>query len=89
MQDSLSVRCYSLSDGFSTRLGGAAAFPALWQSPGFRLLFCRFVSVICFFLVSAFGAFPAAMPLHGAMRLEVSGNIDALERRHSCRPSGT
>ena len=67
MQDSLTVRRYSLSDGFSTRLGGAAAFPALRQSPGFRLLFSLFVSVIWFFLVSAFGAFPAAMPLHGAM----------------------
>ena len=67
MQDSLTVRRYSLTGGFSTRLGGAAAFPALLQSPGFRLLFCLFVSVICFFLVSAFGAFPAAMPLHGAM----------------------
>src|SRR5262245_8178913 len=33
----------------STRLGGAAAFPALRQSPGFRLLFCRFVSVIVSF----------------------------------------
>src|SRR5258705_8561547 len=52
--------------------GGAAAFPALRQSPGFRLLFSLFVSVIWFFLVSALGASPAAMPLHGAMHLDTA-----------------
>ena len=50
MQVSLPVRRYSLAGGFWTRLGGAAAFPALLQSPGFRLWFSLFVSVIYLFL---------------------------------------
>jgi len=60
--------------------------------PGFRLLFSLFVSVIWFFLVSAFGAFPAAMPLHGAThsstaldaQLERRSQTAALEFGHIC-----
>ena len=39
------------------------------------LLFSLFVSVIWFFLVSAFGAFPAAMPLHGATHSDTAPGI--------------
>jgi hypothetical protein len=60
MQDSLTVRRYSLSDGFGTRLGGAAAFPALPQSPGFRLLSVLLsLSFVSFFVFGfCFRGFP-------------------------------
>lgn len=54
MQDSLSVRRYSLTGRIRTCLGGVAAFPALRQSPGFALSFRSFVSVIRFLSGSCF-----------------------------------
>lgn len=64
MQDSLTVRRYSLSGGIWTRLGGAAAFPPRFQPPGFALLFCLSVSFICFLSFPGYclRCFPAAMP---------------------------
>jgi hypothetical protein len=75
MQDSLTVRRYSLSGGFWTRLGGAAAFPALGSTQSFAFCSVCLSLSFFFFLVSAFGSFLAAMPLHGAMHPEVVGSV--------------